>query len=363
MVSTSNKAAKYILGLEASCDDTAASILSYEVNELGKFEQVKIVSNIVKNQDVEHRIYQGVVPEIAARSHLKNMKMVVDQALSEASIKFTDIEAIAATSGPGLIGGVIMSCMYGKALASVLDKPFIAINHLEGHALTAKLTDHVDFPFLLLLISGGHCQFIAVNELANYKLLGQTLDDAVGEAFDKVAKMLGLGFPGGPIIEKMALRGNNNRFDFPRPLCNKKNMDLSFSGLKTAVRLQIEQLGKLTKQDECDIAASFQQAVCDVLSLKVRYAIEKYEQLVPNISMKSKVIVMAGGVAANQSIRSAVSMVVDKMGFKLVAPPVNLCTDNAAMIAFAGLLRLERCIIDELSFRPRARWSLEEITI
>ena len=267
-----------------------------------------------------------------------------------------DIDAIAATSGPGLIGGIIVVSMYGKALASVLNKPFIAINHLEGHALTARLSDGVEFPYLLLLASGGHCQFVAVQALGKYKILGQTLDDAVGEAFDKVAKMMNLGFPGGPIVEKMALNGDAGRFDFPRPLYTRENSDMSFSGLKTAVRLKIQEIGQLTHQDMCDIAASFQNAVCEVMARKIKYAIKQYEAI-----CNGKCIVVAGGVAANMQIRLALSSVAESHGYNFVAPPIKLCTDNAAMIAFAGLEHFKSGKMSGVDFRPRARWSLEEL--
>jgi N6-L-threonylcarbamoyladenine synthase len=336
-----------ILGLESSCDDSAASIVD---SKLG------ILSNIVISQNEEHKAFKGVVPEIAARSHLHNLEIALDRAICEAGLNLSDIDAVAATSGPGLIGGVIVGSMFGKALASVLGKPFIAINHLEGHALTARLTDKVEFPYLLLLASGGHCQFLAVAGLGKYKVLGATLDDAIGEAFDKVAKMMDLGFPGGPIVEKMAKDGDPSRFDFPRPLFNQKNSDMSFSGLKTAVRLKILELGTLSKQDMCDIAASFQQAVCDVIVKKTEYAIEQYEEL-----CTGRRIVISGGVAANSAIRTALQKCAEDIGYNFIAPPIKLCTDNAAMIAFAGLERFEAGIISDMGFKPRARWSLEEI--
>jgi len=340
-----------ILGLEASCDDTAAAIIDSDKG---------ILSNIVQTQLAEHKPYKGVVPEIAARSHLTYIKKVVDKALSDSNTNFQEIDAIAATSGPGLIGGVIVGCMYGKALASVLKKPFIAVNHLEGHALTAQMTDQVTFPYLLLLISGGHCQFISVDGLSNYTILGQTLDDAAGEAFDKVAKMMNLGFPGGPIIETKALKGNSDRFSFPKPLCNQKNCNMSFSGLKTAVSLQIKKLMPLSEQDICDVAASFQKTVCQVLATKVKFAIAVYEE---KQRIGHKKIVISGGAAANKEIRSTLENVAKENGYKFIAPPINLCTDNAAMIAFAGLLRLKEGIIDDMSFRPRARWGLEDLKI
>ena len=336
-----------ILGLESSCDDSAAAIVDSQRN---------ILSNIVIAQDQEHKPYKGVVPEIAARSHLINLEIALDRCMSQSSLSLSDIDAVAATSGPGLIGGVIVGSMFGKAIASVFGKPFIAVNHLEGHALTVRLTDNVQFPYLLLLASGGHCQFVAVKALGDYKILGSTLDDAIGEAFDKVAKMMNLGFPGGPIIEKMAINGDASRFDFPRPLYNQKNCDMSFSGLKTAVRLKILGLGVLTQQDMCDIAASFQKAVCDVIIRKTQHAIEYYEKI-----CDGKNIVVSGGVAANSAIRNALKVLSECLGYNFVAPTTKLCTDNAAMIAFAGLERFQAGIVDGMDFKPRARWNLEEM--
>jgi N6-L-threonylcarbamoyladenine synthase len=336
-----------VLGLESSCDDTAAAIVSSGPN---------ILANIVISQTEEHVAFKGIVPEIAARSHLYNIKSAIDRCLIEASITLQEIDAIAATSGPGLIGGVIVGSMYGKALASSLGKPFIAINHLEGHALTARLTDNIEFPYLLLLVSGGHCQFVVVHTLGRYKILGQTLDDAVGEAFDKVAKMMNLGFPGGPIVEQLAIKGDPKRFDFPRPLYNQKNSDMSFSGLKTAVKLKIQAIGVLSERDMSDIAASFQQAVCDVLVQKTKFAIVQYESF-----CQGKRFVVAGGAAANKQIRSDLSALSKELGYNFVAPPIKLCTDNAAMIAFTGLERLKAGIMNGMDFKPRARWNLEEL--
>lgn len=341
-----------ILGLESSCDDSAAAIIDSKHD---------ILSNIVISQNQEHKLFKGVVPEIAARSHLINLELALDMCILESSVALEEIDAVAATSGPGLIGGVIVGSMFGKSIASVLKKPFIAINHLEGHALTARLTNNIEFPYLLFLASGGHCQFIEVEALGKYKILGTTLDDAIGEAFDKVAKMMGLDFPGGPIIEKMAKSGDKNRFDFPRPLFKQKNSDMSFSGLKTAVSLQIQALrsksgGDLSNQDMRDVAASFQRVVCDVVVKKTKYAMLQYENI-----CKNRTIVIAGGVASNSQIRLALTELSESMGYNFVAPPIKLCTDNAAMIAFAGLERFKSGIISGMNFRPRARWGLDEM--
>ena len=336
-----------VLGIESSCDDTGVAIIDSNLH---------ILSNIIISQKNEHEIFQGVVPEIAARSHMKNLKKALEVALSEAKMNIKEIDVIAATCGPGLIGGVIVGAMFGKAMSSVLKKPFIAVNHLEGHALTARLTNQIEYPYLLLLASGGHCQYVAVLGLGQYKILGQTLDDALGEAFDKVAKMMGLGFPGGPEIEKKAMMGNENRFAFSSPMINRKNCDMSFSGLKTAVRMAIEQLGSLSEQDICDVAASFQKVVSNIIYKKTKYAINEYEK-----TADGKILVVAGGVAANIALRSTLGLVAKECLYHFVAPPIKLCTDNAAMIAFAGLERFNAGIINDVGFKPRARWSLEDL--
>lgn len=336
-----------VLGVESSCDDTAVAVIDSDLN---------ILSNIVISQNQEHEIYKGVVPEIAARSHMHNLETATNRALAESALNISEIDVIAATAGPGLIGGVIVGSMFAKSLASVLDKPFIAINHLEGHALTARLTDKVPYPYLLLLVSGGHCQFVVVKGLADYQIIGQTLDDAVGEAFDKVGKMLGLEFPGGPKIEEISKFGDDMRFDFPRPLINRKNCNMSFSGLKTAVRLKIEELGSMQLQDARDIGASFQRTVTEILIRKTRIAISEYESI-----SSGKNLVVSGGVAANGNIRKALLEVATSLGYNFVAPPIKLCTDNAAMIAFAGLERFKAGIINNMDFKPRARWGLEDL--
>lgn len=336
-----------VLGIESSCDDTAVAVIDSDLN---------ILSNIVISQNKEHELYKGVVPEIAARSHMHNLEAATNMALAQSGLVISEIDVIAATAGPGLIGGVIVGSMFAKAIASVLGKPFIAINHLEGHALTARLTDKVPYPYLLLLVSGGHCQYVVIKGLADYQIIGSTIDDAVGEAFDKVGKMLGLEFPGGPKIEELSKLGDPSRFDFPRPLINQKNCNMSFSGLKTAVRLKIEELGLLKSQDISDISASFQKTVTEIIVKKTRIAISEYESI-----SSGKNLVVSGGVAANSSIRKALLEVAISLGYNFVAPPIKLCTDNAAMIAFAGLERFKAGIINNVDFKPRARWSLDDL--
>lgn len=334
-----------VLGIESSCDDTGIAIVTSEKD---------ILANIIISQNNEHEIYKGVVPEIAARSHIRNIEKAFALAIKQAEIKLSDIDAIAATCGPGLIGGVIVGSMFGKALSSVLQKPFIAINHLEGHALCAKLTERINYPYLLLLASGGHCQFITVESIGRYEILGQTLDDAVGEAFDKVAKMLNLGFPGGPIIEQKALEGDKHKYSLPKPVINEPGCNMSFSGLKTAVKLLINKLGKIDSKCENDIAASFQYTIGEILNKKSISAIKMYEKRYNN-----KVFVISGGVAANQYLRNVIREAIAHLGYQLIAPPIKFCTDNAAMIAYAGVERLQNGWTNTLDFCPKARWSLD----
>ncbi len=334
-----------ILGIETSCDETAAAIITSER---------EILSNVVLSQIDEHQPYGGVVPEIAARSHLDHIDHVVKKALSDAKLTLTDMDAIAATGGPGLIGGVIVGVMTGKALASVAGKPFIAVNHLEGHALTARLAGDVPFPFLLLLVSGGHCQFLAVEGVGKYKKLGGTVDDALGEAFDKTAKMMGLPYPGGPEVEQLAKSGNERAYNFPIPLKGREGCDFSFSGLKTAVRMKIEELGELTDQQRADICASFQYTAGMSISDRMQNAVSAFHALYP----QGKHFVLAGGVAANQYLRTKLESIAAGHGLTLVAPPLKLCTDNAAMIAWAGYERFRLGLVDTLDFEPKARWPL-----
>lgn len=337
-----------ILGIESSCDDTGVAIVCSDKT---------ILANVVVSQLKEHAPYHGVVPEIASRAHMQNIENATNEALSQAGLELKDIDAIAVTAGPGLIGGVIVGTMFAKGLASVLKKPFVAVNHLEGHALTARLTSDVQFPYLLLLVSGGHCQFIAALGVGQYKILGATLDDAVGEAFDKCAKLLGLGYPGGPMIEKLAKLGDPKAYKLPLSMTNRAGCEMSFSGLKTAVRQLVERQDALTEKVVADICAAFQYTVGEILAVKLTYAIEMFLSYAGDHHS----FVIAGGVAANLYLRERLETIAVEKGFELIAPPVALCTDNAAMIAHAGLERLQLGLVDDLGFCPRARWSLEEL--
>lgn len=344
-----------ILGIETSCDETAAAIVAGDKT---------ILANIVLSQLEEHTPFAGVVPEIAARAHMEHLERVVAQALARAGVGFADLSAIAVTAGPGLIGGVIVGVMAAQAYASVHGLPLLPINHLEGHALTVRLTQEVAFPYLLVLVSGGHCQILAVEKVGHYVKLGGTKDDALGEAFDKTAKMLGLGFPGGPALERTAQQGSRTRFAFPRPLRGQVGCDFSFSGLKTAVRLAVTALvasGGVSEQDKADIAASFQQTVVEVLEDRITNALEIFQARYPHA--ESPTLVLSGGVAANQAIRSALIALCAAQGVQFVAPPVSLCTDNAAMIAWAGMERFQIGWRHDAIIDPRARWPLEEATV
>lgn len=345
---------KYILGLESSCDETAAAIVS---------DQKEILGHAVLSQLAEHRPYGGVVPEIAARSHLVHIEDIVKQALDEAGLSLSQIDAVAATGGPGLIGGVIVGVMTAKAYAMGLQKPFIAVNHLEGHALTPRLSDDIPFPYLLLLVSGGHCQLVIVRDVGDYQVLGATLDDAAGEAYDKSAKLMGLGYPGGPALEKMAKTGDPRRFQLPIPMKGKPNYDFSFSGLKTAVRQTLIKLGaaqnqQIQSQDLADLAASFQYSVAESLADRCRRAARYFRETHP----EGQYMVVAGGVAANQYLRARLQQVAADHDLSWSAPPLSLCTDNGAMIAWAGMERWQRGQADSLDFAPRPRWPLQDMT-
>lgn len=341
-----------VLGIETSCDETAAAVLSLDDAGRGV-----ILANEVLSQLDDHRPYGGIVPEVAARAHLDHADHIVAQALAKADVTLDDIDAVAATAGPGLIGGVLVGVMTAKAICTAKNLPFLAINHLEGHALTARLTDDIAFPYLLLLVSGGHCQLLSVEGVGHYTRLGTTIDDAVGEAFDKTAKMLGLGYPGGPQVEARARTGDPQRFALPRPLKGRAGCDFSFSGLKTKIRQTIESLppGPLLDQDIDDLCASFQQAVGDVLSDRTRHALEIFSARHGD----ANTLVVAGGVAANQALRGRLSETAASFGYDLAAPPLALCTDNGAMIAWAGIERFRLGETDPLDFKPRPRWPLD----
>ena len=342
-----------ILGIETSCDETAAAIV--ERNDKG---EGRILSNVVLSQIAEHEPYGGVVPEIAARAHVEALDRLVARALLDADMQLDDVDAVAATAGPGLIGGLIVGLMTAKALAMAAQKPFYAVNHLEGHALTARLTDKLEFPYLLLLVSGGHTQMVLVRGLNDYERLGTTIDDALGEAFDKTAKLLGLPYPGGPAVERMALQGDPKRFALPRPLKGEARLDFSFSGLKTAVRQTASELVPLSDQDVADICASFQAAVADTLADRVGRSLERFNAEFPDFATPS--LVVAGGVAANKTLRASLEQLCAKHGFSFIAPPLNLCTDNAAMIAWAGAEHAATQAPDSLAIAPRSRWPLDE---
>ena len=345
-----------VLGLEASCDETAAAVVEGDGRGPGD-----ILSNAVFGQEDLHERFGGVVPEIAARAHAERCDLVVIRALEEAGRSLRDLDAIAVTAGPGLIGGVLAGVMTAKGLAAATGLPLIGINHLEGHALTPRLTDGVGYPFLLLLVSGGHCQVLSVEGLGHYRRLGSTIDDAPGEAFDKTARVLGLGFPGGPEIERRARHGDAGRFAFPRPLLDRPGCDMSFSGLKTAVvrarDLLISEAGGLRQRDVADLSASFQAAVRDVLCAKTARAARQFRK--EHQGLGDPVLAVAGGVAANAALRSGLEAVCREEGMRLVAPPLPLCTDNGAMIAWAGLERLvARAQPGPVVARPR--WPLDE---
>jgi N6-L-threonylcarbamoyladenine synthase len=343
---TAGTAPPIVLGIESSCDETAAAIVTGDR---------VIRSSIIFSQFDDHRPFGGVVPEIAARAHVESLDGVVQSAMVEAGLNFSDLDAVAATGGPGLIGGVLVGATLAKGIALAADIPFIAVNHLEGHALTARLTDGIDFPFLLLLVSGGHCQLLTVLGVGQYRRLGTTIDDAVGEAFDKTAKMLGLGYPGGAALEKAARGGDPGRFDLPRPMMGRAGCDFSFSGLKTAVRRKIEDFGEIDAQSIKDLSASFQAAVADSIVDRCAHAMEIFQR----DHGTGHPFVTAGGVAANQTLRTALQGLAEVRQMRFVAPPPALCTDNAAMIAWAGVERLKIGDVDGLDFAPRPRWPLD----
>ena len=345
-----------VLGIESSCDETAASVVAFSAVADGGTPKAEILANTIYTQHQEHLDYGGVVPEIAARAHVDKIGPIVTTCLKDAGLELKDIDAFAATSGPGLLGGLLVGVSYAKTLAMVTGKPYIGVNHLEGHALTCRLTDNTPLPYLLLLVSGGHCQFIHVRGLGDYETIGGTLDDAVGEAFDKVAKLMGLGYPGGPIIEKHAAKGNPKAYKLPIPL-KDKGIDFSFSGLKTAARqLVMEHTEKnqvLDDQTLANICASFQETVAQTLTIKSKRALKSCPEV--------KHFVLAGGVAANKMLRSRLENICAELGVSFSAPPMNLCTDNAVMVAYAGGLRLLAHEQSALESHATPRWPLEDM--
>lgn len=338
-----------ILGIESSCDETAVSIIREENGE------IKILSNIVSSQFDIHKEFGGVVPELAARAHVEKIDMIAEKAIFESKINLDEIDAVAATAGPGLIVCLTVGLNFGKTIAASLDKPFIAVNHLEGHALSPKLNGSLEYPYLLLLISGGHTQYLSVGGLGNYKRLGTTIDDALGEAFDKTAKIIGIEFPGGPQIEKYAEEGDKNRFNLPKPILNRGGCNLSFAGLKTAI-LRIQSEIK-TEKDKFDLAASFQKTIEEILIEKTKKAFEIY--LNENKTSKNSFVV-AGGVAANKGIKEKLTKLSKENKFECIFPDISLCSDNAAMIALVGLEKFKKKLFDELNFKVNPRWQLDE---
>ena len=339
-----------ILGIETSCDETAASLITE--NDQG----IPIVlSNIISSQEEVHKEFGGVVPELAARSHIEKIDWIVQKAINESGKKIEDIDAIASTAGPGLIVCLSVGLSFGKAFSTAINKPFIAVNHLEGHALSPKLNSKLNYPYLLLLISGGHSQFLNVQGFEKYERIGTTIDDALGEAFDKTAKLLGIEFPGGPQIEVLAEKGNPNKFNLPKPIFNKGGCNLSFAGLKTAV-LKISKNIK-TKQEKFDLAASFQKTIEEILHKKTKIAFKEFEK---KNNLKEKIFVIAGGVAANKKIRSMLIQLCKKENYQSIFPPINLCGDNAAMIAMVGLEKFKLKKFDNLDHPAKPRWPLDK---
>lgn len=343
-----------VLGIESSCDETATAVLAPDG---------RILAEAVLSQLGEHAPFGGVVPEIAARAHLAYLPTQIQGVMDRAGLKFPDLGGVAASAGPGLIGGLIVGSQVAKGIALAHHLPYVAVNHLEAHALTARLPGLAEggapFPYLLLLVSGGHCQCVAVEGVGRHTRLGGTVDDAAGEAFDKVAKLMGLGWPGGPALEKLAAEGDPRRFDLPRPMLGREGCMFSFSGLKTAVAQTVGRLGDgaLARRDAADIAASFQAAVTDVMADRATQAMRMMRVRAP----EARLLVVAGGVAANGAIRAALAAAVQREGFTLLAPPIRLCTDNAVMVAWAAIERLRLGLADSLDFAPRPRWPLDSL--
>ncbi len=340
-----------VLGIETTCDETAAAVVRLTPEGAGE-----ILADEVMSQIAAHAAFGGVVPEIAARAHVEIVDMLIARALAKAKVAAKDLDGVAAAAGPGLIGGVLVGLMAGKGIALATGKPLIAVNHLEAHALTARLTASLAFPYLILLASGGHTQILAVKGVGDYDRLGTTMDDAIGEAFDKTAKLLGLPYPGGPAVEAAARTGDAERFALPRPMMGRPNADFSLSGLKTAVRIAAEQAAPLNAQDVADLCASFQAAIVDVVEDRIRIGLKRFRE---RLGVAPQAVVVAGGVAANMAIRSALLRFCAEAGLPMVAPPQKLCTDNGAMIAWAGIERLRLGRFDALDVAARPRWPLD----
>tara|TARA_A100001015_G_scaffold250116_1_gene288373 strand:+ start:32 stop:1108 length:1077 start_codon:yes stop_codon:yes gene_type:complete len=343
-----------VLGIESSCDETSVSV----VEKVGG--NIKVLSNIVKSQLNIHKDYGGVVPELAARAHSDIIHKLIKMALDQANISFRSIHAIASTAGPGLLGGLLVGVVAGKTLASSLKKPFIAVNHLEGHALSIKLEQKIEFPYLLLLVSGGHTEFTIIKKFNSYKRIGTTIDDALGEAFDKTARLLKMEYPGGPEIEKYAKEGDESKFKLPLPLINEKNCHFSFAGLKSAVANVVAE-NKCTEKFKKDMSASFQKTINKIIFAKTKNAIREYKKVIkPKNNLK---IVVAGGVAANKSIQNTLEKLGELENCEFLFPSIKYCTDNGAMIAYAGIERFERKKFNKLNFKPRPRWPLDKNAI
>jgi len=338
-----------ILGIESSCDETAAAVIQENNGN------PEILSNIVSSQVDIHKEFGGVVPELAARSHIEKIDVITKKAIEESGIKIKDIDAVAATAGPGLVVCLSVGLNFGKTIASSINKPFIAVNHLEGHALSPLLNSKLSYPYLLLLISGGHSQFLMVNNLGKYKRLGTTIDDALGEAFDKTAKLIGIEFPGGPKIEEYAKKGNPKKYILPKPIINKGGCNLSFAGLKTAVLKIANNIS--SKKEKYDLAASFQRTIEEILFKKSKIAMNEFKKI---NGQKKNIFVVAGGVAANKNIRKVLSDLCAEENFIPVFPPLELCGDNAAMIAMVGLEKFKKKRFDNLDYPVKPRWSLDE---
>ena len=339
------------LGIETSCDETAAAVI--RENDKGTAD---ILSNIVSSQIEEHKKFGGVVPELAARAHLENIEYIIDEALKESKISLDEVDGVAATAGPGLIVCLTVGLNIGKSIAAFSNKPFIGVNHLEGHALSPGLENKVNFPYLLLLISGGHTQFLIVKNVNEYKQLGTTIDDALGEAFDKTAKMLDLGYPGGPSVEKFAKLGDENFFKLPEPIINKAGCNLSFAGLKTAV---LRESKKINREDKLkyNLAASFQKTVNRILYKKTKIAVEMFREKTKKENFQ---LIVAGGVAANKTIRKNLLTLSNEMNFETIYPDLKLCGDNAAMIAWAGIQRFKKNMVDDKNISAKSRWPLDK---